>query len=350
MGVASIQRVFSSRALVVLVLVLLLLLLIPIASSLGLYRITFLDVFRLLVGGELPRDEAAVLWIRLRRVLAGAVIGAVLGGAGAVAQAVFRNPLASPFTLGISQAAALGVAITLIVGCSGKTAYWFFTVSRPYLLPLAAFVLAFVQAALVLSLAYRLGLSPYALILSSVALASVYQAVLALLQYLVLNELQIATIVFWTFGDLGRIGNTELTIIAIGSIPVLALYTVFSLDLDILALGDEMSYASGVNPRSARLKATSLAALGTSLVTSFAGVLAFLCLVSPHIARHIVGGSHRHLVPTSALLGSILLVLSDTVSRVALSPRVLPVGVVLSFLGAPVLISMLFRGSARWWS
>jgi len=348
MNVGSVQELFSSRALVLVVLVLLLLFLIPITSSLGLYRVTFLDVFKFFTSYKPHEEEFIVLWIRLRRVLAGAIIGAILGGAGAIAQAVFRNPLASPYTLGISHAAALGVAVTLIIGYGGGTAYWFFTISRPYLLPFAAFMLAFAQAILVLSLAYKAGLSPYALILSSIALASIYQALLALLQYLILNELQIATIVFWTFGDLGRIGNTELAIMAIGFIPIAVLYIISSLDLDLLVLGDETSYASGVNPKNARLKTITLATLGASLATSFAGVLAFLCLVAPHIARSIVGGSHRYLVPASILLGSILLILSDTISRIALSPRVLPVGIVLSFLGAPLLIFMLLRGSARW--
>lgn len=341
---------FSHRLLIVVLLALLLLMIIPIASSLGLYKVTWVDAFKLIAGYRIPEDELIVLWIRLRRVLVGVVVGALLSGAGVIAQAVFRNPLASPFTLGIAQAAALGVAIALIIGYAGRATQWFIVMSRPYILPLAAFVLAFAQAMLVLSLAYKAGLSPQALVLSSIALSFIYQALLALVQYFVLNELQIATIVFWTFGDLGRAGDTELMVLAIGFIPIASAYMLINLDLDLVALGDEVAYASGVNTRRFKLAAMALAALGAALATSFVGVLAFLCLLAPHIARAIVGGSHRYLIPASMLLGSILLVLSDTVARVAFLPRVLPVGIVLSFLGAPLLIAMLLRGSRSWHS
>ncbi|MEM4789551.1 MAG: iron chelate uptake ABC transporter family permease subunit, partial [Ignisphaera sp.] len=114
-----------------------------------------------------------------------------------------------------------------------------------------------------------------------------------------------------------------------------------------LSLGDEIAYSSGVNPKKSRFIATAIAALGSALATSFVGVLAFLCLVAPHVARAMVGGSHRYLLPASMLMGSILILLSDTVARTILAPRVLPVGVVLSFIGAPLLITMLFRGAKQ---
>ncbi|MEM0066621.1 MAG: iron ABC transporter permease [Sulfolobales archaeon] len=341
------QAVFSRRLTVIVSLALALLLLIPITSSLGLYRVTFLDVLRLVLGHPLASDELVVVWLRLRRALVGVIVGALLGGAGAIAQSTFRNPLASPFTLGISQAAALGVAIALITGYGGVVTQWFIAFAKPYVLPLAAFSLAFTQAILVLLLAYRAGLSPYALVLSSLALSFVYQAVLALLQYLVLNELQIATIVFWMFGDLSRAGNAELLVLFLGSVPIVVAYVLMHLDLDLLSLGDEIAYSSGVNPKKSRFIATAVAALGSALATSFVGVLAFLCLVAPHVARAMVGGSHRYLLPASMLVGSILTLLSDAVARTILSPRVLPVGVVLSFIGAPLLITMLFRGAKQ---
>lgn len=346
---AASRSPLSGGLTIILLLAAALLLLVATSSSLGLYNVGPLDLFkRLLGGGGLSREEYLVLWLRLRRALVGVVAGALLGGAGAVAQSVFRNPLASPFTLGISQAAALGVAIALLTGYGGALSQWFLLLTRPYALPFFAFSVAFVQAVLVLLLAYRAGLSPQALVLSSLALSFLYQALLALLQYLALNELQIAAIVFWMFGDLGRAGNTELLILCLGSVPIMAAYALMHLDLDLLALGDEVAISSGVDPRRSRFLAMLAAALGSSLVTSFVGVLAFLCLVAPHAARALVGGSHRRLLPASALLGSLLLVLSDTVARGVLAPRALPVGVVLSLIGAPLLVTMLLRGGGRW--
>ncbi|MEM1525904.1 MAG: iron ABC transporter permease [Ignisphaera sp.] len=347
MSKASHKTIFSTRLSIIIFLSIALLLLIPITSSFGQYNITFIDVLKLILGYPLGGDELIVIWLRLRRILVGIIVGALLGGAGAVAQATFRNPLASPFTLGISQAAALGIAVALIIGYGGAISQWFLVFAKPYVLPIAAFLLAFTQAILVLLLAYRAGLSPYALVLSSLALSFVYQAILALLQYLVLNELQIATVVFWMFGDLGRAGNTELFILFLGSIPITLAYMIMHLDLDLLTLGDEVAYSSGINPKKSRFITTVIAALGSSLATSFVGVLAFLCLVAPHVARALVGGSHRYLLPASMLIGSILLLLSDTVARIVLTPRVLPVGIVLSFLGAPLLIIMLIRGAKQ---
>ncbi|MEM1683419.1 MAG: iron ABC transporter permease [Ignisphaera sp.] len=337
-------KLFSYRSLIILVLFILLLILIPIASSIGLYRVTFLDVVRVSLGHKLPEDEYIALWLRMRRTFVGIIIGALLAGGGVVSQAVFKNPLASPFTLGISHAAALGVAVSLTIGYGGRFYTWFTAISNPYILPFSAFIFASIQSILVLFLAYRAGLSPYALVLSSIAMSFIYQSILAILQYLVLNELQIATIVFWMFGDLSRVGNLELLILAVGFIPITLLYMFMHLDLDLISLSDEVAYASGTNPKRLRFIAMLIAALGTAFAISFVGILAFLCLVAPHIARSIIGNSHRYLIPSSMLIGSILAVGADIVSRVVLFPRTLPIGIVLSFIGTPLLIFLLFRG------
>lgn len=338
------MNIFKRRSFIIIVLTLGLLFLIPVASSIGLRNVTFLDALKILVGVNSTEVDSITLWLRLRRVLVGVIVGGLLGGSGVIAQAVYRNPLASPFTLGISQAAALGVAVALLFGYAGRFYPFFYSISRPYLLPVMAFVFALLQSMLVLSLAYKAGLSPHALVLSSIALSFLYQSILALLQYLVLNELQVATIVFWTFGDLSRPGDMELLILAIGFIPMLIAYMFIHIDLDLVSLGDDLSLASGINPRRFRLVAMIIASLGTSLATSFVGVLAFLCLLAPHIARGVVGASHKYLLPASILIGSILTVLADTLSRNILYPLTLPVGITLSFMGAPLLIYMLIRG------
>jgi len=279
-------NIFKRRSFIIIVLTLGLLFLIPVASSIGLRNVTFLDALKILLGVNSPEVDSITLWLRLRRVLVGVIVGGLLGGSGVIAQAVYRNPLASPFTLGISQAAALGVAVALLFGYAGRFYPFFYSISRPYLLPVMAFVFCSTSInACFYPLAYKAGLSPHALVLSSIALSFLYQSILALLQYLVLNELQVATIVFWTFGDLSRPGDMELLILAIGFIPMLIAYMFIHIDLDLVSLGDDLSLASGINPRRFRLVAMIIASLGTSLATSFVGVLAFLCLLAPHIAN-----------------------------------------------------------------
>ncbi|MCD6428704.1 MAG: iron ABC transporter permease [Desulfurococcales archaeon] len=338
----------SLRKLLTLVsLLVVLALLIPLSASVGLYGVSFLDAFKVLLGHKLPESEAVALWLRLRRCLVGVITGMLLAGGGAIMQAVLRNPLASPFTLGISHAAALGVAVALMTGSAGCASMWFTEVTSPYVLPIFAFIFALSQSMLVLLLAQKGGLEPRTIILSAIAMAFTYQAILALLQYLVLNELQIATIVFWMFGDLSRAGDTELQILSLAFPPLGATYMLLHADLDLISISDDVALSSGVIPRRVRLVATVVSTLGAALATSFVGILAFLCLIAPHIARLLVGASHRYLIPTAMVVGSILLIVADITSRTVLSPVTLPVGIVLSFIGAPVLIALLVRGGGH---
>ncbi|MEM1713951.1 MAG: iron chelate uptake ABC transporter family permease subunit, partial [Desulfurococcaceae archaeon] len=125
-------NIFKRRSFIIIVLTLGLLFLIPVASSIGLRNVTFLDALKILLGVNSPEVDSITLWLRLRRVLVGVIVGGLLGGSGVIAQAVYRNPLASPFTLGISQAAALGVAVALLFGYAGRFYPFFYSISRPY--------------------------------------------------------------------------------------------------------------------------------------------------------------------------------------------------------------------------
>ena len=341
----SARKLHRQRLLFLLVLLVLLLILVPLSVSMGVIKASFLDVIKLMFNDRsVPPEIEAILMLRLKRALAAVAIGAILGAGGTSMQAVLRNPMASPFTLGISHAAALGVAVSLLLGVSGTTSYRVITVHSPYLLPLFAFIFSLLQVAVILALSYRAGLTERAIILAAIAISFFYQALLSLFQYLFLNELQVAMVVFWTFGDLGRIDWTGLKI-TVGAVVLLSIYYMArSFDLDLISLSDDVAHSSGVNPKRLRLEATIMTALGASVATSFAGVLAFLCLVAPHVARLVVGGAHRYLLPASMLTGSLLVLVADTLGRVILSPVVLPVGIVLSLVGAPLLVYLLLRG------
>uniref|UniRef100_A0A7C1DZX4 Iron ABC transporter permease n=1 Tax=Fervidicoccus fontis TaxID=683846 RepID=A0A7C1DZX4_9CREN len=341
----SARKLHRQRLLFLLVLLVLLLILVPLSVSMGVIKASFLEVIKLMFNDRsVPPEIEAILMLRLKRALAAVAVGAILGAGGTSMQAVLRNPMASPFTLGISHAAALGVAVSLLLGVSGTTSYRVITVHSPYLLPLFAFIFSLLQVAVILALSYRAGLTERAIILAAIAISFFYQALLSLFQYLFLNELQVAMVVFWTFGDLGRIDWTGLKI-TIGAAVLLSIYYMArSFDLDLISLSDDVAHSSGVNPKRLRLEATIMTALGASVATSFAGVLAFLCLVAPHVARLVVGGAHRYLLPASMLTGSLLVLVADTLGRVILSPVVLPVGIVLSLVGAPLLVYLLLKG------
>lgn len=340
----SVEKVFRARKISLLASATMLVIILPFSLSVGSYNATYLDALKILFGhGDLPPDTASILWMRLRRVLASILIGVILGASGATMQSVLRNPMASPFTLGISSAAALGVAVVLLLGLGGSVRGVVLAYSNPYIIPLFAFAFAIIQTFVVLLLAYRAGLSERALVLAAIAMNFFYQALLSLIQYLKLSELQIALIVFWSFGDVGRIGWVELRILVIATFALSAYFLARALDFDLMSLGDDVAYASGVNAKRVRLEASIVAAIGASIVTSFSGVIAFLCLVSPHIARLVVGNSHRYLIPESMIVAAILLVAADSVGRSVLSPVTLPVGITLSLIGSPLLVYLLLK-------
>lgn len=338
----------SGKRFVLTTLVLLTLLLIPTSISLGLHKVSFADVLQTLL---VPSDTvvSTVIWdLRLRRALAGIVIGAVLGGAGAAIQACMRNPLASPFTFGLSFAASLGVAIALLILHGGAIQRYQVIIYNPFVVSIFAFMFSLIQVVVVLALAHKAGLSAGSLVLSAIATSFAYQAVLYLLQYLYLNEIMVSTVVFWTFGDLGRISWFELGLVSLVTFVVVIPYFIIkSLDYDLILSGDELAKSSGVSPQMLRLETTITAALATSLATSFVGVIGFVCLAAPHIARLILGGGHRYLMPASMLLGSILLTASDTIGRTIIAPTVIPVGVMTSLIGAPLLVYLLLGGKGR---
>ena len=289
---------------------------------------------------------STVVWdLRLRRVLAAIVVGAILGGAGTAIQASMRNPLASPFTFGLPSAASLGVAVALLILQGGTIQRFQIYIYNPFLVSIFAFLFSLMQVLIILLLAYKAGLSAGALVLSAIAISFTYQAILYLLQYLYLNEILVSTVVFWTFGDLGRISWTELNLVALISVVIVLPYFIFrSIDYDLIISGDELAKSSGIRPERIRLETTIIAALGTALATSFVGVIGFVCLIAPHAARLLVGGGHRYLMPTSMVMGSLILVLSDTIGRVIIAPTVIPVGIMTSLVGVPLLVYLLIKG------
>lgn len=294
-------------------------------------------------------ENAAVKNVRLPRVITAVFVGASLAVSGAVMQCVLRNPLASSFTLGISQGAAFGAAFAIIylgAGILHRTGEGV-TISNPYIVPVFAFIGALLSVKIVLILSKIRDLSPEAMILAGIAMASFFQASTMLMQYFSQNEVLIASVVFWTFGDVGRTVWREAAIIALSFLTVFLIFLRRAWDYNALLSGDEVAKTLGVDPKRVRVEGLLLSAFLTAICVSFTGIIGFVGLISPHVVRIFLGEDYRFLLPLSAVVGSLMLLLADSFGRTILFPVIIPVGIVTAFVGAPVFIYLLLRGVGR---
>ena len=324
------------------------------ALTLGAYDIGPLQVFRALVGLEEGSRATAILSIRLPRIIAAVAAGWALGLSGLATQALLKNPLASPFTLGISHGAAFGAAFSIVflgAGAMQDSALRAavgseFLIKSVYAVSLFAFLGAMAATAVIILLARLRRMAPESVILAGVALSSLFLSGTILVQYFA-TETEIASVVFWTFGDVARSNWREIGIL--GLVTLLASLYLFlrRWDLNALLSGDETALGLGVEVERLRLAGMLLAALTAALATAFHGVIAFLGLLAPHIGRRLVGSDHRLLIPFSSLIGALLLLAADTLGRVLIGSGALPVGVLTSFMGAPLFLYLLLKGYRR---
>jgi len=292
--------------------------------------------------------HARVVWeIRLPRIVAAIGAGLGLAVAGVVLQSVLRNPLASPYTLGISQAAAFGAAFAIVVLGAGTAANSGISLSNPYLTSVAAFLGSLASTGVIFGVAKLRRATPETLILTGVALAAFFTAGTTTLEYFATN-VELATLVFWKFGDVSqttwRFDALLWTVVALATLY----FTRRAWDYNVLDAGDETARSLGVAVERTRLAGMLVASLVTAVVVALFGIIGFVGLVVPHIVRRLIGGAERFLVPASAVAGGVLLLAADTAARTLLSPIVLPVGVVTSFVGVPLFVYLILRGRSYW--
>lgn len=319
------------------------------SMTLGSAGVTPLEVLKALVGQADQRTAQIVIHIRLVRVLAAVVAGIGLSVAGCVMQGVLLNPLASDYTLGVSQGAAFGAALAIVAMGAGSvqsTGADAVIIKNPYLVTFAAFAGAISATLAILVLARYKGISPEAMILAGIAFGSLFSAGTVITQYFA-NDVQVASIVFWTFGDIGRASWQELAIMSAVTLPVTAFFILNRWNYNALESGDDTAKSLGVNVGRTRMAGMFLASLMTSVAVSFLGIIAFVGLVSPHLVRRIIGSDYRYLIPGACAMGALLLLVSDTLSRTIIAPVVLPVGAITSFMGAPLFLYLLAKGYRR---
>ena len=275
---------------------------------------------------------------RLPRIITAILAGGGLGLAGCILQAVLRNPLASASTLGVSQGATFGAAFAIVVLGLGVT--------DRFGIPLCAFLGSIAVALVILGLSKFRRVSPEGIVLAGVAISSMFTGATTLIQYFA-DEVQLSTLVFWTFGDLGSTGWEDLGGMA-AIVAVLCLYCiVHRWDYNALLSGEETAISLGLNVKRLTLVNMILCCLCSSVIVDKVGLISFIGLVAPHIVRMVVGNNHVYLIPGSILGGATLLLLGDLFARTVISPVILPIGAITSFLGGPLFLYLLFKGGKR---
>lgn len=317
------------------------------AVSVGSTNIAWSTVVRVIAASILPQgwvdpsgvseaDQVIVWLIRMPRVAVAALAGGALAVAGTQLQGVFRNPLAEPNVIGVSQGAALGAIIAFVTDLAMRSALW---------LPLCSFVGAFAALFAVYSIASRGGRTPIAtLLLAGIALGAMISAVSSLLISLSFVNWQVAAeIVFWMMGGLDSRTWTHVWISAPFIMAGLLVSLWHARDLDLLLLGEETSASLGVEVETVKRTLLTAAALLTGAAVAVSGVIGFVGLIVPHMIRLLLGPSHRKLLPASVLTGALFLIVCDLLARTIHPPAEIRLGIVTAAFGAPFFLYLLRR-------
>ena len=296
--------------------------------------------------------QVRIIWnIRIPRVLAAIIAGAGLAVSGLVMQTNLNNPMASPSTLGVSNAAVFGANLSIIAFAGGFLSTGnnlsSYTVGmNPYATSLMAFVFSTLSILLILGLCRLRAFQPGVVVLAGIAIGSVWTAATTILQFYA-TDVGLSAAVIWSFGDLGRATyRTDLIMAAVVAIGIVC-FAVLSWRFNALLSGDAAAKSMGVNVDLLRFVTMLLASLITAVCVSFLGVIGFVGIICPHVVKRLLGQDHRVSVPASALSGSILLLLADTLSRSLGNGSALPVGAITSMLGAPFFLAIIFSGKGE---
>ena len=315
---------------------------IGVSLSIGTVPIPLLSIFRAiaqkipyiqhLVGSEVPGRYSVILFsLRLPRILLAIMVGAGLATAGCCMQGLFRNPMASPYVVGVSSGASFGAALALLI------------IPGMFSVPAGAFVFGMGTIFLVYRISWRGGRIPIeTLLLAGIAVGFFFSAITSLLMYTAAESVH--RIVFWIMGGFWASSWMRLlTVIPFIGFGIPAIHF-FARDLNIMQLGEESAAHLGVEVERTKKILLVFSSLITASAVSVSGVIGFVGLIIPHITRLLVGPDHRVLIPTSCLVGGIFLLWCDTLARVIIAPVELPVGIITACSGAPFFIYLLTRG------
>ena len=316
------------------------------SATIGTYDISSADVYRIIwnhiTGAKQPDATMAhiVINLRLPEIITALVCGFALGVCGTAMQSMLKNPLADPYTMGISSGAGFGAALAIILGLEifsggGVVAN--------------AFVFSLIPALAILFLSKFKKATPTMMILCGIALMYMFNAMTQLFMLLADPD-DMSAVYTWMVGAVTGVDYSELLTILVVTAAGSLIIQYMSNQLNIMGIGDESAQTLGVNVERKRLIALIVVSLVAATVVSFTGIIGFVGLVAPHIVRTVIGADNKFLVPASAVFGALLLLVSDIVAKTIVAPVILPVGVITSCIGGPLFLYLILRNNKEVWS
>ena len=312
----------------------------------GSSNMSFADALDALLGGGTGAQSRIIWKIRVPRVLAAIIAGAGLAVAGLVMQTTLNNTMASPSTLGVSNAAVFGANLSIIAFAggflsTGNNLSSFDVGANPYATSALAFLFSTVSILLILGLCTVRSFSPNVVVLAGMAIGSVWTAATTILQFYA-TDVGLSAAVVWSFGDLGRATYRTDAIMAVVVLAGFVFFMLMAWKYNALLSGEATAKTMGINVEALRFTSLLLASVITAACVSFLGIIGFVGIICPHVTKKLLGQDHRVTLPVSCLSGSLLLLLADTLSRSLGSGSALPVGAITSLLGAPFFLAIIF--------
>ncbi|WP_400147447.1 FecCD family ABC transporter permease [Candidatus Methanarcanum hacksteinii] len=314
-----------------------------ISLYIGPTDVTIGEIFKNIFSADGSWEGYVIHDIRLKRSIAAILAGIGLGVSGAVMQCVLKNPLGSPYTLGISNSAAFGAALGIMVlggGIVTGQSVSSYIIENPYIVTISAFMFSLLATGAIILSMRIFNASPETMLLTGMALSAIFSAGIAFLQYQA-NELALSAIVFWQFGDLEKISWDNMWFVATIVAIAFAYLYLKRWDLNAMDLGDDIAHGLGINVSRVRILVLLLSAVMTSIIVSFVGIIGFIGLLAPHLSRKLVSNDKCLLIPTSAIIGALVLLIALMLSENAFGFTV-PIGIVTSFIGGPLFLWILY--------
>jgi len=291
-----------------------------------------------------PQAELIVVGFRLPRIFLAILTGISLAVAGAVMQGLLRNPLVSPFTLGLSSAASFGAALAIVLGPGVLVSY--FLLSYDMWIVVFAFVFGWLSMLLVYWISRSRGTTQSTLILAGVVIGYLFTAGVMALKYITNNE-KLRELMVWLMG--GMWGASWSAVLLLVPLVIICFFLLErrAWDLNALSAGDDVAKNLGINVERLRLSGLMISTFAASCCLAFTGIIGFIGLMGPHICRMIIGSDHRYLIPCAGLMGAAILLVSDTVARTIMSPVEIPVGIIMYAIGGVFFLFLIMRGKGR---
>ncbi len=332
---SKLYRMKKNRKLALILLMIMFLIIFVGSLFFGRYFISPLNILKIIVGwkdGVDSTEWSLFLLIRLPRVILVSIVGMALSISGVIYQSMFRNPLVSPNILGVSAGCSFGAALSIIL-----------PFGFPYFTELSAFVFGIIAVASAYNISRFVKSSPVLLlILGGIIISSFFNALLSFLQYIADPYTHLPSITYWIMGGFFKASWSETVMAGVVILPLILVLLLLSNQLNILSLGDDDAKSLGIDVKFLRVTFITITTIMVAISVSVSGSIAWLGLIIPHITRSIVGANHQVSVPASMFIGAICLLIADDISR-TLAPSEIPIGILISFVGAPIFAYLLIK-------